>query len=202
MDKNISFIVLASFGYGVGTDKTLTTRCISALKKSKSIIDKPHKTVEKLLEGESGTTRHIIEMRLSPAGLRELLFDFVYPGEMLHTGGSITLSYGWCDAIAFNSYGQENFSSKCIDSAYLQACKLCKQLTGEDYGLLCPSQKPYVCQCIEAMAGYTDHSIYVTPVEEKDGKHSLSEEVWNFLEELLKQGCDDWEDEFVEYFDL
>lgn len=201
MDKNISFIVLASFGYGVGTDKTFTTKCLSALKKSKSFIDKPHKIVEKLFEGESGTTCHKVEMRLTPAGLKELLFDFVYPGEMVHTGGSLTLGYGWCDAIAFNSYGQENFSSKCGESAYMQACKLCKQLTGEEYRPW-DNKTPYVCKCIEAMAGYTDHLIYVTPVEEKDGKYSLSEEVWNFLENLMECSCDDWEDEFVEYFDL
>lgn len=201
MDKNISFIVLASFGYGVGTDKTFTTKCLSALKKSKSYIDKPHKTVEKLFEGDSGTTCHKVEMRLTPAGLKELLFDFVYPGEIVHTGGSLTLGYGVCDAIGFNSYNHENLSSKCQDSAYLQACKLCKQLTGKDYNSLYPKQ-PYACQCIEAMAGYTEHSIYVTPVEEKDGKYSLSEEVWSFLENLMKYNCDDWEDEFIEYFDL
>lgn len=199
--KNVSFIVLASFGYGVGTDKTLTTKCLSALKKSKSLLDKPHKTVEKLFEGESGTTCHKVEMRLTPSGLRELLFDFIYPDEMLHTGGSITLGYGWCDAIGFNSCIHENHSTKCLDSAYMQACKLCKQLTGEEY-LPRYNKVPYVCQCIEAMAGYTSHSIYVTPVEEKDGQYSLSKEVWNFLESIMKYDYDDWEEQFVEFFDL
>lgn len=178
---NISFIVLASFGYGVGTDKTLTTKCLSALKKSKSFIDKPYKTVEKLFESESGTTCHKVEMHLTPSGLRELLFDFIYPDEMIHTGGSITLSYGWCDAIGFQSCNQENLSSKCQDSAYLQACKLCKQLTGKEYNPWYDKEVPYVCQCIEAMAGHTNHSVYVTPVEEKDGQYLLSEEVWNFF---------------------
>jgi hypothetical protein len=199
--NNISFIVLASFGYGVGTDKTLTTKCMSDLKKSKCLLDKPLKTVESLLEGESGTTRHLVEMRLTPFGLRKLLFDYIYPEEIIHTGGSITLNYGWCDAIGFDATTQENYSNKCLDAADLQAAKLCKKLTGQTY-YQWDKEFPYACQCIIAMAGYTNHSAYVTPVVERDGKYELCEETWKFFEEQMRNTCDKWEDEFIDFFDL
>lgn len=199
--KNLSFIVLASFGYGVGTDKTMTNKCLSELKKNKRFIGKPHKTVESLFDGESGTTRHVVEMRLTPMGLKELLFDYVYPEEVCHTGGSITLGYGWCDAISFNAVTHENYSQKCIDSAELQASKLCKKLTGEVY-YLCSKEQPYVCQCIEAMAGYTSHSIYVTPIVEREGGCELCENTWKFLESLIKIHYSDFEEMFVNFFDL
>ena len=50
------------------------------------------------------------------------------------------------------------------------------------------------------MAGYTNHSAYVTPVVERDGKYELCEETWKFFEEQMRNTCDKWEDEFIDFF--
>ena len=196
IDK-LSFVVLISFGFGIGTDKTFSSRVIKDLKQNKAFIDKcPNRNIQPIHESDNGCTTHKYVARINLDGLRKLLWDHIEPTEICHTCGSLSLEYGHCDAIAFNSSGQENYW---IDdrAVYLAVSKIHKKVTGECY------EYPgcYISQIAEGMAGYTEHSVYVTPVEETNDGFIICDDVWNFFEKMMKMLCTDWEDAFDDFFE-
>lgn len=57
--ENLSFIVLISFQFGIGTDKTYSSEAISDLKKGKYFIDKcSSRDVIPLEESDNGCVEH------------------------------------------------------------------------------------------------------------------------------------------------
>lgn len=111
--QNVSFIVLISFGFGIGTQKTIASEAIRDLKKSKCFIDKcsPRETVS-ILEGEVGCTQYKYVGRINLQGLQKLLWNYINPDEIIHTCGSLSLEYGACDAIAFRTTFQQCYPNE------------------------------------------------------------------------------------------
>lgn len=188
IDTNkLSFIVLITFGYGYGVNKSLTKMCMDELKKQKAFLDKPGKRVVESLFGdynESGCTQHKYVTRITIDGLRTLLFDYIYPSEICDTMGALSAGYGHCAAVSFGR------------------CENTYQFINEGslYTALCKAKFEYQATCIEAMAGMTDHYVYVTPVlQNEDGSFELCESVY---EQLLKCGkAHEIEDNFNKIFE-
>lgn len=100
--ENLSFIVLISFQFGIGTDKTYSSEAISDLKKGKYFIDKcSSRDVIPLEESDNGCVEHNYVGRINLEGLNKLLWNWIYPDSITNTGGSLTLQYGLCEAIMF-----------------------------------------------------------------------------------------------------
>lgn len=100
--ENLSFIVLISFQFGIGTDKTYSSEAISDLKKGKYFIDKcSSRDVIPLEESDNGCVEHNYVGRINLEGLNKLLWNWIYPDSITNTSGSLTLQYGLCEAIMF-----------------------------------------------------------------------------------------------------
>lgn len=183
--ENLSFIVLISFQFGIGTDKTYSSEAISDLKKGKYFIDKcSSRDVIPLEESDNGCVEHNYVGRINLEGLNKLLWNWIYPDSITNTGGSLTLQYGLCEAIMFEGTIKQKHG---VDTS-LTIYKMNKAITGKSdtYPL------PYRCQIAEGMAGYCTYSVCVTPVEETNGEYD-NEEKWNSTvveftrENVLKQ---------------
>lgn len=184
--ENLSFIVLISFQFGIGTDKTYSSEAISDLKKGKYFIDKcSSRDVIPLEESDNGCVEHNYVGRINLEGLNKLLWNWIYPDSITNTGGSLTLQYGLCEAIMFEGTIKQKHG---VDTS-LTIYKMNKAITGKSdtYPL------PYRCQIAEGMAGYCTYSVCVTPVEETNGEYELCEEVFDFFESIQKHPCCDWE---------
>lgn len=195
--NKLSFIVLIKFGFGIGTQKGVASEAIKALKKNKCFIDKcsARETVT-MAEGDCGCAEYKYVARINTQGLKTLLWDYIYPEEIVHTMGSLSLEYGACDAIAFNSCFRQSYpNERTVD---LTVAKICKQLTGESFVY----PLPYKAAIAEGMAGFCDFSVYVTPVEQHGDDFRICEEVWSFFESLMKIPCCDRKDEFDDFFDI
>ncbi len=199
--NDLSFIVVVTFGYGIGTNKSIDSALIKELKNNNCFIDKvPKKFIVRLKDSDNGCIEHKYVMHINLQGLRILLWNYIYPEEIIHTEGSLSLEYGLCDAIAFNSCFLQTY--KDIDNTIVLR-KLAKYL-GEDtdciYYTLCQKGCPYKIALANANTGYCNFSAYITPVKKTENEYIINEEVWNFFESLMKLSHTDWENEFNNYF--
>lgn len=191
--ENLSFIVLISFQFGIGTDKTYSSKAISDLKKIKCFIDKcPSRNVVSLEESDNGCVEHNYVGRINLEGLNRLLWNWIYPDSIYNTGGSLTLQYGLCDAVMFEGTIKQKHN---VDTE-LTICKMNKAITGKSNTW----PLPYKCQIARGMAGYCMYSVCVTPVEKKDEEYELCEEVLDFFKSIQKHPCCDWEQDFEDFF--
>lgn len=111
--ENLSFIVLISFQFGIGTDKTYSSEAISDLKKGKYFIDKcSSRDVIPLEESDNGCVEHNYVGRINLEGLNKLLWNWIYPDSITNednnpiTGGES--KNGFCSPFAVNVYIIEN----------------------------------------------------------------------------------------------
>lgn len=126
--ENLSFIVLISFQFGIGTDKTYSSEAISDLKKGKYFIDKcSSRDVIPLEESDNGCVEHNYVGRINLEGLNKLLWNWIYPDSITNTGGSLTLQYGLCEAIMFEGTIKQKHG---VDTS-LTIYKMNKAITGK-----------------------------------------------------------------------
>lgn len=79
--ENLSFIVLISFQFGIGTNRTYSSEAISDLKKSKCFIDKcSNRDVIPLEESNNGCVEHNYVGRINLEGLNKLLWNWIFDG--------------------------------------------------------------------------------------------------------------------------